>query len=609
MMGKNANSIRGIPLLFSRLLIKNKACSILLFALYLLIDLALGYYISVFVIRSGILGVAVFMAVSLCSAVFAKKTLIYIKGLIYHPVKKRFNISKIILLIFVCLYTVFALSGQILFFDIESKANIFSFVNFFLVIGVTMPMSLGSIVLIRCISSKIKGSVNDFSIRKKRILFAIVFGLVSIIGALALIAYYPAITNSDTSAQFMQAKGMTQMSERYSVFNTLVMGVLLNIFDSPALLAALQGLFLAYVVARAAILLYENGLGFKYCIIFGAAFILIPSNYIMQVTLSDMIVHGISIFWGIVLLYEIRQNPKKLIGSKLLMGELIACMALIYLTGKTGFIIFALIAIVILLIYKFKVKSLNIVFIAASIAFFISGAFCNSNDIKEMPPGSGYMGLGHDIVSVGELGGSLPEGGRYFRERLITEDEYDFSVFSNTYSDPEDIFLDNKPMLFFRAYGKTLITNPQMMTKAIFNRNAPLYSVIAPVRLTDAGYTGQARDEFWSAYYPAQKDTAFKRALDVAVKFSAENSFFNNLFWNSGIYIWFIVISAVVLILSGNKGGLILLLPVAGYILPMIFLNCRNDFMLYWPIILSSWFILVASIATDRTLQGDVDHA
>ena len=568
----------------------------------------MSYYISVFVIKSGILGTAVFMAAALGSSLFIKRTLSCIKEYLYHPDKKRLQISKIILLVFVCLYTAFALFGQILFFDISIKAGISSLVNFSLAIILTVPIALGAVVFIMYISTKAKGLPKDYSARKKRILFAIIFGMISIAGTLALIAYYPAITSPDTSAQFMQAKGVSQMSEKYSVFNTLVMGFLLNIFDSPVILAALQILFLAYVMSRAAALLYEKGLAFKYCIIFCTAFILVPSNHIMTVTLSDAVVHGISILWGTVLLYEIMQQPNKLINSNLFAGELIACMSLIYLTEKTGFIIFALIAIIILFRYRFKVKSLNIVFIAATIAFFISGAFCNSNDIKEMPPGAGYMGLGHDIVSVGELGGSLPEGGRYFSKLLITKDEYDFSVFNNTYAEPEDIYFNNKPLLFIRAYGKTFVTNPQIMAKAVFNRNAPLYSIIAPVRLTDAGYTGQAGDEFWDANYPARKGNALTHVFEPAVKFSVDNSFFNNLFWNPGIYIWLIMISAAALILSGNKGGLILLVPVAGYILPMIFLNCWNDFVLYWPAIISSWFIMAAARASGFNIKKDVAY-
>ena len=588
--------------------VKNTAFSFISLVFYVLINSALSYYLSAKVIGCDVLCTLSLTLAALCAALFINKTWAYIKKLLYQKGKKRLKISKIILLIFLCIYTAFALSGQILFFDIGNKTDISSLINFFLVIILTAPMSLGSAVFIMYISSKAKGLPEDYSARKKRILLAITFGMISIAGTIALVAYYPAITGPGISAQFMQAKGVSEMSEKYSVFNTLVIRHLLNIIDSPVFLAALQILLLSYVMARAAILLYENGLSFKCCIIIFALFAFIPSNYLMVVTLSDNIVHAISILWGTVLLYEIIQQPKKLISSKLLIGELIACLVLIYLTNKMGFIIFAFIAIAVLLIYKFKVKSLNIVFIAATVAFFISGAFCNSNEIEEMPPGVGYMGLGHDIVSVGELGGSLPEGGRYFSKLLITKQEYDFSVFNNTYSEPEDIYINSKPILFIRAYGKTFITNPQIMTKAIFNRNAPLYSIIAPVRLSGAGHTGQASDEFWSAHYPARKDNALTRALDTAVKFSVENSFFNNLFWNPAIYIWFIVLAAAAFILSDNKGGLILLLPASGYILPMIFLNCRNDFVLYWPVIISSWFIIAALLASGFNVKRNVAY-
>ncbi len=608
-MKKKSNSIRENPLLFPRFLIKNKARSIWIFALYLLIDLALSYYISVFVNKSGILGTMVFMAAALCSALFVKKTLASVKELIYHPVKKRLQISKIIVLAFIGIYTAFALSGRILFFNIGSKANILSLINFILVILLTVPMSLGAIVLIKYISSKTKGLSEDFSIRKKRMLFAIIFGLITLAGTLALIAYYPAITNADTSAQFMQAKGVTQMSEKYSVFMTLMIGAALNIADSPAILAVMQILFLAYVVSRAAVTLYENGLGFIHCVIAAAVFILIPSNFIMTVTLSDAVVHGITILWATVLLYDIVRNRNKIMSSKIFMAEIIACMILVYITGKTGFILFALIAAAILLVHRFKVQSLNVVFIAAAVAFFISGTFLNSDDIQEMPPGVGYMGLGHDIVSVGELGGKLPEGGRYFSEHLITKKQYEFSVYNNNYAEPEDIYLTNKPMLFIRAYAKTFITNPKIMAQAILNRNAPLYSIITPETLSDAGYSGQAHDEFWDANYVRRKEGVLARTLDAIVGFSARNVFLNNMFWNSGIYIWLIAILAAAFILWDNKKNLILLIPAAGYILVLVFMNCWNDFVLYWPINIAACFILAAAIAPGMHYDEDKNHA
>ena len=278
----------------------------------LVAQLALCFYITSYVLDLTVAGIVLLYVFSALSAVLAGKTAGFLKRILFADGKAR--VLNIALFVLFCIYTALALSGNVLLMTPwDDKVSGSDWLKFAAVLLWAVPVSAGAIDILYFLSQKnAQKKLKAVSKKHKNLLFIICFAVVMAVSAILLIAYNPAISNYDAASQFMQAKGDYPIINWHSPYMTLILRMFLGVYDNASFIVMLQCACFAYVIARAATSLYENGgLSFSAAIILTSTFVLIPSNYIHFVTLRKDTLYCSVILWLTVLMYELISDPGK----------------------------------------------------------------------------------------------------------------------------------------------------------------------------------------------------------------------------------------------------------------------------------------------------------
>jgi hypothetical protein len=571
----------------------------------LLSQIALCFYITSYILDATIIGSIVLYALSVASAVFSFKTFSVMIKVVNQA---KHKILSIIVFALFSLYTALALSGNILLMTPwEQAINSLEWIKFGAVFLWAAPISAGALSILYFLSQK-NAQKKRKPVSKKQInlLFIICFSIVIAQSTILLIAYNPAISNFDATLQFMQAKGDYPIINWHSPYMTLILRLLLGVYDNASFIVMVQCACFAYVIARAASSLYKNGgLSFSVAIILTFAFVMMPGNYIHFVTLRKDTLYCAVILWLTVLMYELISNPQKCIKSLRFCIEMIMAMASVYLFRQNGIVPFIFIALGVLALFKANARSICIVFAAAAFIFFITGPIYDMLDVRGMAPGSKYIGLGHDIFSVEQLGGDVSEEAQHLTDEMEVLDDYEFSVYRSTYTYGEGVQIQESMGEFLKIYLDTYSRNPALMTKAIFCRNDAIYSMISPAPLALSAYTLDGQDyEYWAENYPPRKPNALTGFFERINQYTIESDFLRNIIWHTGVYTWIIILSALVLAYRKRTKYLFMIIPIAGQIISLILSCSWNDYRYYWPIMVCGLFVLAASAAGESKKEA-----
>ena len=574
----------------------------------LIAQLALCFYITSYVLDLTVAGIVLLYVFSALSAVLAGKTAGFLKRILFADGKAR--VLNIALFVLFCIYTALALSGNVLIMTPwDAKVSGSDWVSFAAVVVWSVPVSAGALSILYYLSEKnAQKKLKPVSKKRKNLLFIICFSIVMAVSTILLIAYNPAISNYDATMQFMQAKGDYPIINWHSPYLTLILRLLLGVYDNPSFIIMVQCACFAYVIARAATSLYENGgPAFSAAIILTSAFVLIPSNYIHFVTLRKDTLYCAVILWLTVLMYELISDPGKSIKSLRFCIEMIMAMVSVYLFRQNGIVPFVFIAVGILALFKANPRSICIVFAATSFIFFITGLVYDMLDVRSMASGSKYIGLGHDVFSVRQYGGELSEEARHLTDEMEVLDDYEFSVYRSTYTYGEGVQIQESMGEFIKIYLDTYSRNPARMTKVIFCRNDAIYSMISPTPLALSAYTLDGQDyEYWAENYPPRKPNVLTGLFESINKYTVENDFLRNIIWHTGPYTWIIILSVMVLAYRKRTKYLFMIIPIGGQIMSLILSCSWNDYRYYWPIMVCGLFILAASAAGERKKETQV---
>jgi hypothetical protein len=571
----------------------------------LLAEIGLCFYIASNILGATIIGSVVLYALSMVSAIFIFRTF---GALIKVIDESKHKVLSIIIFVLFSGYTALALSGNILLMTPwVSGIKASQWIKFGAVFLWSVPISVGAFGGLYFLNKKNWGKNHAaYSKKRKRILFVICFAIVMAVSSILLIAYNPAISNFDATMQFMQAKGDYPIINWHSPYLTLILRVLLGVYDNPSFIIIVQCACFAYVIARAAISLYEHGgLSFSTVIILTFVLILLPSNHLHFITLLKDTIYCATLLWLTVLMYELIYDREKAIKSLGFCIEIIMAMASVYLFRQNGVVPFLFVAIAILALNKFNARSVCVAAAAAAFIFFITGPLYDVLDVRGISPGSKYIGLGHDIFSVEQFEGNVSDEARHLTEEMEVLDEYEFSVYRSTYTYGEGLNIEESMGDFIKIYLDTYIKNPTLMTQVIFCRNDAIYSMVSPAPLALSAYTLDGQDyEYWAQNYPARKPNSLTDFFERINKYILQNRFLSNVVWHTGGYTWVILLSCIFLAYTKRSKYIFAVIPIAGQITSLILSCSWNDYRYYWPIMVCGLFLLVAAASAENTIQA-----
>ncbi len=574
--------------------------NITLFTVTLLAKSALCFYIASYILGATIIGSVILYALSFASAVFIFKTF----GVAIKVINEaKHKVLSILIFVLFCGYTALALSGnRLLMTPWEHNIKALQWMKFGAVFLWSVPISAGAFGGLYFLNKMhLNKNRTAYSKQRKRMLFVICFSLVMAISTILLIAYNPAISNFDATMQFMQAKGDYPIINWHSPYLTLMLRVLLGVYDNPSFIIMVQSACFAYVIARAAISLYEHGsLSFSTVIIFTFVLILMPSNHLHFITLLKDTIYCATLLWLTVLMYELIYDRAKAIASLGFCIEMIMAMASVYLFRQNGVVPFLFVAIAILALNKLNARSICVVSAAAAFIFFITGPVYDTLDVRSISPGSKYIGLGHDVFSVEQFGGEVSEQAQHLTDEMEVLDDYEFSVYRSTYTYGEGVKIEESVGEFIKIYLDTYAKNPALMTQVIFCRNDAIYSMISPAPLALSAYTLDGQDyEYWAQNYPPRKPNALTDFFERMNQYILENRFLSNVIWHTGGYTWLIILCCLFLAYTKRSKYIFAIIPIAGQIVSLVLSCSWNDYRYYWPIMVCALFILAASASVE----------
>jgi hypothetical protein len=518
----------------------------------------------------------------------------------YEYLKSRVLLKKsgYILVLSLCFYAAFALSGSYLLLNASISIN--TFIEFLLVFIWIAPIVLLALSVILKISDK---KTDRVEITKKDAgrVFWISFFVVMLVGLIYVFIYNPAISSYDTVTQFNQALGLEPLVNWHTPFHTLIIRLLLSIYNHPTFVVLIQCLFFAFVVASGFKFLYSIGLSRIMAISFVVIFAFSPNNAIHLVTIWKDIPYAASLLWATILIAKLlfkEADNNKVLNYKFIFLQSSICMILILLLRQNGIVPFLTFAISILVISKLNKHA--ILAVTTSLAFIIIFLIPVSSVLKIQPGpiGGKYIGLGQDMIGVEKYGGILSYNAKVYVDILTDVPNYTYNptFATSTY------LLDVSYTDFIKAYLNTYLNNPLKMTKAILNRTNLFWdfttgkdAVVGTVAYV--GTMDEMPDMEWSGIAPkrVESNRLLTEFLSLLVSISVRTPFVW-FFWRIGLFTFLMLVSVVIILIKRQYSLLFILMPILGQIVSLILSTGWSDYRYFWSIALVSIFFLIVTI-------------
>gem|GEM_PF-3776184 len=556
----------------------------------------------------------------LIHSMFFIASVFFIKA--YHYCKKGLFENKVVRIVFILflLYAAFGIVGNRLFlYPVLSKNVLISLLTYLLSILWILPIVLSLIMVFHKYAIKANKDSLEISKKRKLSIFIFCFVIIMSVGGIYLVAFNPAVTSYDTASQFLQAKGLVQIVDWQTPLHTLFLRVLLNIYDNPAFVSLVQCSMFAFVLAYGFTYLYEMGMEFYTVLIICAVVALIPSNAILSITIWKDVPYATSLLLLTILISKMVINPKKYLNSFWFYLMVFACLFLTSLLTQPGFVPAIIIAVFILILSKFNIKSLVTVgLFILSFILFTTMAY-DHFEVKEPDySGNEYIGLAHDLVGVKKYGGELSYEAEMIVETVLPDLDGVIDYY-NPYrwlAAGLEKDLDITKIEFIEAYMDTFFENPILMTKMIMLRNNTIYSIVPSVyegsdvfinqefyyhenHKNSRAEPGIEALEFWEATYPDRISNRLTTILREIGNLSTKSPF--RLFiWQVGVYFCAVFMSMILLASFKKLCYWVIAIPLIGQIIALCLSCAWNDFRYFWSIMVCSIYVVLISFVANK---------
>lgn len=531
---------------------------------------------------------------------------------LYRYINIKISKNKLInnmVLVAITVYLTFASIGNYMFlYPLDIKIEVWDILQFCIILSLFLSYTVSIVSLYYRICDNV-----DLNMNKKTNYIIIRIGCfvaVIVIGIVFLIAYNPAITTRDTLDQFIQAK-TGNISNWHTPFHTLIIKLLISIYDSPSFVAIVQIIFYAFVISSGITFIYELGLGIKWVILTLFIITLSPSISIHLVAIWKDIPYSASLLWVTIIIARISIIPEKYVNLKSINVQLIIGLTFICLLRQNGIIPYILCSLGIFIVFRKNKRLILSVIISLMAIMIILGPIYSFIDVKPGPIGGKYIGLGQDILGVYYSDGKLSNEAISIVEILSNVEGYNYSPYRANTSYNLDVPVGK----FIKIYIETFINNPIIMTRAFLCRMDLAWNIfpaknfgdwlggtsdiVASVHLAHPNYTMDGYGLWDNLNYPKRKNNILTNIIEGITLITYKQPLFSILY-RPGIYTLSTIICIIMNFLKSKKSRIVIFLPFIGQILSLALSTGWNDFRYFAPLISMSIFLFMTTILDNR---------
>lgn len=529
--------------------------------------------------------------------------------------EKLYNRNNILCIMILSIYSAFALVGSHLFFQI--KYVDISFGNIFILIIMTFwffPIILSVFYLLYKLRDLFKKRHSVISNKEITRLSFEIFGIILLFGTIYIIGFYPANMTVDSITQWGQAVGKYQLNDWHPVLYTLMMRLLINIYESPVTIAILQLIFFDLVITSSIIFFYKRGLKKFYCIMIAIFIMLKLDNMVNIFTIWKDIPYSVCILWLTSIITKLVDDEEYL-NSKYNNIRFLVCLILTSLLRHNGLFVTVctLIFIFLSLNNKNKRKSILCYIVSFIVIFIIKGPIYNSLNVIENSPAVKYAAMMNDIEGVVFSGGELGNKTQDFLDSITTTENHKkmynpFSFNNYLYGEGQKYNvlskMENKSTSEFIAmYLDTFFRKPALVIQNRLNGMDLLWNIYPRTDSYDYRYSMGIIDNEFNL---KSNENSLTKNLGNYLETSGKKINLDILTWRSGIYVIGLLIVTAFMWLTNKKKYLLISVPTYANILSLVLSMTWQDYRYVWFIPLTVWFLFL-TIVTDNDNSKVID--
>jgi len=459
-----------------------------------------------------------------------------------------------------------------------------------------IPSIFCLLIFMELLSEKARTSVKNEN--PLRIWFEF-FGLFTLIFALYLIAYNPAISSMDSQGQWWQAVGETPIDDAHTPFHTLYLRYLIRIIPSPLFIAIIQILFFAGIGSSFLAWLYKRGMPKYLLMIFLLLFSVIPNNGLSVITIWKDIPYGISLLWLTLILSEIVSNQRICRSKMIAIPEITVSLLCVCLFRYNG-LLPGIAAAIYLLITGIRRRNRRLVIpviLSGLLYWIITGPVYRSLPVVPMEFGKNTMNriMVNDMIGVERIGGTLSIETSQLLNRITgnyREVPYSHYEIDNTWNQTAD-WSDIDTQTILQSYGNTFIANPVHLLRTILLRTEFVWAV---KQIPSGGFIDSV---IWSdadIYGFTRITTPLKSVWDPLCRISICDPFFIFI-WRIGIDISLMIAAYIYLAANRRRSLFWAVLPYWMNLLSLAGVTFPT-YRYLWPNEVISGFLLLSFVVS-----------
>ncbi|MCA1320495.1 DUF6020 family protein [Bacillus tianshenii] len=413
--------------------------------------------------------------------------------------------------------------------------------------------------------ASIKWTITPREVPKR--FFWIYFILIFSCGLVYLIAFYPAGMSPDSLASWRQAHTF-EFNDWHPIFFTWTIMVLVQIWDSPAIMTLFQNLVLSSFLAYSFYQLQKLGIRpvllFLMCLIimviptFGVYTIIIWKDVLFSATILIFTVH---------LFLIVHSNGEWLKYRLNFILFFLSSFGVVFYRHN-GFPIFIVTMIVLILLYRKQLwKKAGLIFAVLFLAHqFVTGPVFNWLDVKPSDPNEALAIPTQQIANIIVNDGNLTE------EQLAYYDEIlPIEVWKEKYQphtvDPikftwdqyrRDVIFADFPK-YLKTWGQVVVQNPGLATEGFLKHTALVWQISTPpYGYTNTYFTFIMENEFGETNKVISEPVTEK--VTAYLEKSKSASFVKKL-WRPALYAAIILYFSILLLARNGYKSTVIILP------------------------------------------------
>ncbi len=421
-------------------------------------------------------------------------------------------------------------------------------------------------------------------------------------------AFYPGNMSYDTYNQVSQLKGLIPFNTWHPIGHTLLIGLLLKIWDNYAAITIFQILVFASVTSAFYVTLLRNRVKWQIIYLLAVTLSAIPSTGINVVTQWKDIPFTVGLLWGTLILFKM--SLEKAYFSKFSHGvEFLFCLLTVSLFRYNGILAFLGL---LLFAFVYVIKSHNKIQIRnyTLSALLIMTVFFTINSVIPArlsadlnPAGMKLRPIYQGLAAVYAKGGEedLSPASCALIESVCSQEQledYYNPYFADIISNNVPDFLINLSAIdtadALKMYIEALLVHPEVVIADKLNLAITMWSVTSDQFSYNNAYTTAIEPEMQKVFGVTRTGNDLTEVIEkIAGATFQENYFINTLIWRPGFYLALEFILMFYLIIRRDK-RLSLMIPLICNGLIVFLTMPAQDYRYLWFIALLFPFLVLA---------------